>query len=467
MLVSIILARILSPSDYGLIAITSIFIGLSEILIDGGFSTAIIRKNNVDEKDYGIALVSSLSLATVLYLVLFFLAPFISKYFNEPALIAVLRVISLTMFVQAFSVIRIGYINRNLQFKLLFQCNLISGIISGLMGILAALFGLGIWALVIQRLFQQLISTVLLFKKIEIKYKIRGSFSQLQDLLSFGFGVVGSSLLNYVGSYIYNLVIGKRFSATELGYYDKGAQLPMQFSLYTFGAMSSVLLPTLSSYQDDLAKVKHIVRKIVRMTGYLIFPLMIGMMVTAEDLIVLLLTSKWLPALRIMQYACIYYITTPFMLINVQVFFALGRSKLRIKTELIRLGLQVLSLLGLGLLAGSTINVLALANALIAVLIAVLSFYETRKLIDYSWKEIAGDLMKPALAGMLMGVLVFFLEWLLTPQLHSVPLIIFVLKVGGGILAYYVLSRILRIQELSEVKKLAERLLTKGENSEK
>ena len=286
MVVSIVLARWLLPSDYGLIALTTVFTNLSDILIDGGFSTALIRKETVDDYDYSAVFSVSSSMSIFLYAVLFFAAPFVAGYYAEPQLTIVLRVIGFTFFIQAFTAVRNGIVNRNMQFKLLFYCNSTASIVSGAIGIVAAYMGYGVWALVAQRLTQQLALTVLLFIKVKWKISWKFNLGRIKEMLKFSLGVVGSSLLNYLGGNIYSVVIGKKYSVTDLGYYNKGEQLPMQFSLYTFGAMSNVLLPTISSCQNDLERVKHIIRKVVVMTSFLIMPLMAGLAITSKEVIV-------------------------------------------------------------------------------------------------------------------------------------------------------------------------------------
>ena len=333
-IVSLLLARILLPSDYGIIAITTIFTSLSDVLIDGGFSTTLIRKKQVDKLDYNCVLLASFGIASVLYIVLFFSAPFISNYYGEELLIPVLRVIGLMLFIQAFSATRNAIIHREMRFKLLFYCNMIGSIVSGVLGIIAAITGLGVWALVIQQLSQQIIVTILLFSNLHWKLEWKFEVNRFKEIFKFSTGVMGASLLSYAGSSLYNLVIGKKYSVTDLGYSDKGSQLPMQISLYTFSAMSSVLLPTLSSHQDELKIFKRILRKVIRMTAFIVFPLMIGMATMSKEIIVVLLTEKWIPAVPIMQFSCVYYAATPFMLINVQAFYALGHGFLSIKLDM-------------------------------------------------------------------------------------------------------------------------------------
>lgn len=447
--ISVVLARLLMPEDYGVIALTAVFTNLSDILIDSGFSTALIRKEKINEGDYCCALTISFSIALVLYICLFFLAPFAAEYYHEPMLTAVLRVISISLFLQAFTAVRTAVVNRNMQFKLLSICNASSSLISGIIGIIAAYLGLGVWALVIQRLLMVFIANVMLFAKVKLKIKPRFELATIKELASFSIGVVSSSLLNYAGGSLYSLVIGRKYSVTDLGYYEKGGQLPMQASLYTFGAMSSVLLPTIASYQNDLEKIKHIIRRIVRMTSYLIFPMMIGMLLVSKELMVFLFTEKWLPATNMMKSFCIYYLATPFMLINVQVFFAVGKSMLRVKTEIIRLVLMAVGLGVFGFILDWDVNGIAIVAAVIAVLSALATFYETRKLIGYRWMEVAKDIALPLGMTLFMAVVIGFVSETAFARSLSNTLAL-LLKVGIGVVSYVALSALFKVQEFKE-----------------
>ena len=451
MIVSIVLARILLPSDYGLIALTTVFTNLSDILIDAGFSTTLIRKETVDDYDYSAVFSVSSSMAAVLYVILFFSAPYVANYYTSPDLTLVLRIVGLTFFLQSFSAVRNGIVNRNMQFRLLFICNTSASIVSGVIGIAAAYKGFGVWALVIQRLTQQLVSTAILFIKVKWKISWKFDWLRIKQMLSFSMGVVGSSLLYYFGGNIYSVAIGKKYSVTDLGYYDKGDQLPRQFSLYTFGAMSSVLLPTISSSQSDLERVKHIIRKVVGMTSFLIMPLMVGTALVSREMIILLVTDKWLPSVRIMQCACLSYLATPYMLINIQVFFALGKSQLRVKTEIIRLIMLAFGLLIFGFVLDCSMNVLALVGAVITVLIALVTYYEAQKLINYRLREVLKDMWKPAVASIAMGAVILTVG-VVHPIISNIVSLGF--KIVTGVVVYGVCAIVLKIPELKDITDL-------------
>lgn len=460
LLFSIFLARLLSPGDYGLMALTVVFTNLSDILIDGGFSTTLIRKKEVSDSDYSSVWLISMATAATLYTLLFFLAPAISRYYAQPQLTAVLRVIALVLFLQAFSSVRIAYVTRNLRFKLLFQCNLAGTALSGVLGIGAAVSGWGVWALVLQRLSQQLLVTALLLWRLRWKMPWKFRLQTVRQMLRFSTGVVASSLVSYFGSSIYSLIIGKRYSVTELGYYDKGGQLPTQISLYTFGAMSHVLLPTLAAYQSEPEKMKQVIRRVVQMTAYLIAPMMVGLALVAEETVILLFTEKWLPVVPILRWNCLYYFATPFMLINVQVFFALGRSGKRVKTELIRLALLTLGALVFGVILGRSVTELALLCAVVAVISEFLTALDVRTMVAYRLRERFRDLWIPCLSALVMGAGVLAADVGFLETAVSSPVLSLLAKILLGVAIYGGLSLLWKPQGFREITALLKRRRT-------
>ena len=449
MIVSIILARILSPDDYGLLALTAVFTSLADVLIDGGMSTALIRKKEVSDGDYSAVFAISSTTAAILYAVLFIAAPYVANYYDSPILASVIRVMGLVFFIQAFTVVRNGIVNRNMQFKLLFRCNMVSSIASGALGIVCALVGVGVWALVVQRLSQQAILTILLFCKIKWVIRWRFDLSRIQEMLGFSIGVLGTSLLSYIGNNIYNVVIGKRLSIANVGYYEKGYQLPMQFSLYTFGAMSSVLLPTLSKSQDDMIRFKRITRKVAGMTAFLVFPLMIIMLLCSKELICLLFTEKWLPSLHTMQIMALYYITVPFLLLNTQVLYSLGRSGARAKIEALRVLLIVVSVIVVSLAADASLEMFVASNLTVAIIVLVASYLPVRKLLGYSIIEVLEDVGFPALFSVVLGVVAWLVGSAIPVGSYFVSLCA---KTGVGLVCYIGLSALFRLPYIKEIE---------------
>lgn len=459
MIISIILARILLPEDYGVIALTAIFLNLSDILIDGGFSTTLIRKKDVDDCDYSCVLAVSFLIATILYLFFFIISPYVANYYGEPLFSSVLRVLGLTVFIQAFTVTRTAIVNRNMQFKVLCYCNIVASIISGIAGIIAAYIGAGVWAIVIQRLLQNALTTGLLLVKVKFKIKWQLSFERLKQIINFSIGVVSASLLYFVTNNMYSAVIGKRYSVIDLGYYSKGNQLPEQMSLYTFSAVSGVLLPTISSYQDDLGRVKYIIRKVTAFSTYIIFPLMVGMILTSEELIVLLLTAKWKPAVSVMIGSCIYYIGMPFTLMNSQVYYALGHSFMKFRVEIIRFIMMVLGLIIGSFLKNWKISQLATISGVIMIITAIISAYEAGKILHYSFKEMIFDIRNSILCTIAMAVAVWLSGTLLCEAGITGEALLLVVKVIVGVVIYLLLSIALKVDSYYEIKKSLWRII--------
>ena len=454
MVVSIILARILMPQDYGVIALTTIFLNLSDILIDGGFSTTLIRKKDVDDCDYSCVLIVSFSMATLLYIIFFCISPLVANYYEEPMFSPVLRVLGLTVFIQAFTATRTAIVNRNMQFKFSCYCNIASSIISGVAGIVAAYAGLGVWAIVIQRLLQNALLTIFLFIKVEFKIKWQIRINRLKEIVKFSIGVVSASLLYFVANNMYSAVIGKRYSVTDLGYYSKGNQLPEQISLYTFSAVSGVLLPTISSYQDDIDRVKYIIRKVTAFSTYIIFPLMIGMMLTSEELIVLLLTEKWKSAAPVMVGCCIYYIGMPFTLMNSQIYYALGHSFMKLKVEIIRFFMMAIGLILGSFILNCNISQLSIIGGCIMLVAAVISAYEAGKMLHYTFREMIMDIIKPVICTGVMSIAVR-LAGTITDSAGIVGVFIpLIIKIAIGVTVYIIMSVILKADGFYEVKNI-------------
>lgn len=450
LVISVVLARLLTPDDYGLIALTTVFTNLSEILIDAGFGTALIRKKEADDEDFACVFTISCGISAVLYVILFFAAPFVSGYYERPELTDVLRVMSLVLFIQAFASTRNAFVNRNMQFKLLMKCNMVAAVISGAAGITMAYLGMGVWALVLQRLLQQLIITVLLFIKVKWKPKLKFDSEKFKNLFGFSAGVIGASLVNYVENCVNSLVVGKHYSVSDLGYVDKATILPEQISLNSFGAMTNVLLPTVSSYQSDIDRLRLVIRKVVRYTSYVMLPVMLGMLVVSREAIIVLFTEKWLPSASMMQFICIYYIATPLMLIDVQIFFGLGHSNIRLKTEIYRIIFILAGVVLCCFVFDLEIKYLLMTNAIAAGLGTLVTHLEVKKLIGYTLTDRLKDTYKSLISALVMCAVVMGAKYILNRfAFPAIVLLIIEIAIGG--LSYMLMSVLLKIDVFKEL----------------
>ncbi len=446
LIVSIVLARLLIPEDYGVIALTSVFISFTDILIQGGFSTALIRKENVNEDDYGTVLTTSIIIAAVLYGIIFFCAPFISKIYESQILCPVLRIVSLNLFCQAFSAVRTAVISREMKFKTLFACSISSTAVSGIIGIIFAYLNFGVWALVAQQLIQQFFLTLILYFKVKIKIKFIISKRSIMEMFPFSIKILLSSLLSFIGDSMYSLAIGKVYSVDDLAYYQKGSQIPCELSLHTFSAISSVFLPVFSSYKTNFEKLNDVFGRVVNVMCYIIFPMMAGLCLTADSFIEILLTSKWLGSVNILRWFCLYYTATPIMLINVQLHFAVGKSETRIKTEIIRIILMISSFIILMALH-SQLTVTVAVVSIIQVIIAVLITVMTSHTIGFNINNIAKNILTTVVSVAIMCLGTYMVDCIRFTNVFTE----FFVKVVCGILIYWVCSLCFKSKAYNEV----------------
>ena len=445
MMVSIILARLLMPEAYGVIALTTVFINLTDILIQAGFATTLIRKEKVTDEDYSTVLCISVISATVLYAIIFFSAPYIADIYKTPQLTSVLRVLSLTIFCQAFAAVRTAAITRAMRFRTLFVCTIISNILSGTIGIVLAVLGYGVWALVFQQLSYHVLLTIILFFTVRIRYTFHVSKNSIQEIVPPSLKILSSSLLSFSGDSLYSVAIGKVYSLKELGYYDKGALFPRSFSLYTFSAVSNVFLPVFASYQNDYDKLNSIFRRVLNVSCYIIFPMMAGLSMIAEPLVSVVLTDKWLPVVGILRWSSLYYVATPIFLANVQLHFAIGRNATRIKAEIFRISLMIVMFIGLMIAKVSVITISAIL-ALIQIIVAVYMMIETQRATGYKIRNTLVDILPSTISVICMCVCIYAVSFI-----PASNLVLLMVEILVGAVVYLLTSKLFKNKAYQEL----------------
>lgn len=396
LIISTILARMLLPEAYGIVALTTVFITFADIFIQNGFNVALVRKKEVSEDDYSTIMVLSLLFTTVLYLIFFFFAPTIAEFYKTPELRDVLRILTLLLFFRAVSTVIRAKGTRELHFREMSAVTVVENIVAGIMGLFVAYKGLGVWALVVQQLFAAILDMILLSFVFRWKYRISFHLKTVKEMLSFTLGVLGSSFLDFLGNNANSLVVGKAYSSTELGYMNRGNMYPEVIGLNTYNAINSVLLPTLASRQNDREAMRSVVRKVISLTEYILLPMMIGLIGISKNFIVVLLTEKWMPCHKIMICSCIVYLINPVRSIGYNVFYALGESKITIKIESTRSAAMLVNLLLTIIILRKSIYVLAGINLLVAFLTAFLTQLYVRKSIGYTFREFFEDVLPSA-----------------------------------------------------------------------
>lgn len=456
-IVQIVLARLLLPSDYGMIAIVSIFIILATVFVQNGFNTALIQKKKVSDTDYSSVFYLSFVVAGLLYALLFFIAPLIARFYDQPQLVPVLRVLSLTLFFGAFNSIQNAVIARAMQFKKLFFSSLGAIVISGGVGIVIAYKGYGVWALVAQQITNQLLITIILWATVSWRPKLLFSLSRVKGLFSFGWKLLVSSLIDRLYMNIRSLIIGKIYNTAMLGFYNRGKQFPELLVHNVNGSIQSVLLPALSQHQDNKKRVKEMVRRSISMSCFVITPVMFGLAAVAQPLVTILLTEKWLPVVPFLQIFCVAYIFWPIHTTNLQAINALGRSDIYLKLEIIKkiIGIVILLVtIPLGVYA------IALGMLLSGVIGMFINAYPNKKLLGYRYREMLKDIMPSFLLSAVMGCVVYSIQWL-----GLVTWLTLIIQLIAGVGIYVLLVNLFRIssyhyllQTLKDMRKRKQRL---------
>ena len=407
--VQIVLARLLVPNDYGIIALISIFITISNVFVQSGFNTALIQKKDANEVDFSSVFYLSLFVASLLYLLIFFNAPFMAAFYGAPQLISVIRVLSITLFFGVFNSIQNAVVSRNMQFKMLFYSSLGAISVSGIVGIALAYAGFGVWALVAQQLTNQFISTVILWFTVKWRPKLIFSFERVKGLFSYGWKLLMSSLIDTLYMNVRTLLIGKIYNPAMLGFYNRGDQFPQIIVNNIDGSIQSVMFPTLASQQDNRQRVKDMMRRSIVTSTFLVLPMMTGLAVIAEPLVKILLTAKWLPCVPFLQIACASYALFPIHTANLQAINALGRSDIFLKLEIIKKTVG-LTILGVSIYFG--VYAIAIGMLVSEIIDTFINTYPNLKLVNYSYKEQWIDIMPSLLLSLVMGAVIYFINYI-------------------------------------------------------
>ncbi len=434
----IILARLLLPDDYGVVAIVTVFITIANVFIQSGFNTALIQKKQVDDLDYSSVFYLSLTVALILYILLFFLSPLIAKFYNKEILINVIRILSLTLFLGAINSIQSAVISRSLSFKKYFYGSLTSVIISGIIGIFLAYLNYGVWALVFQQLLNMFLFTIILWFTVKWRPKLIISFKRLKTLFSYGWKLLCSSLIDTVYRNIYDLIIGKVYNSSTLAYYNRGKQFPNIIAINIDGTISTVMLPTLSIKQDNKKDLKKMVRRSIVTSSFFLFPMMIGLIVTADSIVSILLTDRWINCIPFIQILSISYALWPIHTANLQAINAIGRSDIYLKLEIIK---KIFGIFVLLITVKFGVYIMAIGQAFTSITSTFINAYPNKKLLNYSYFEQIKDILPSLVISILMGVIVYFVKFLALSKI-----LILLLQIILGIIIYFSFAKIFNFE---------------------
>ncbi len=452
-IVTIVLARLLLPEMYGTIALVTVFLRIMQVFIDSGMGNALIQKKNVDDTDFSTVFYFNLVVCSVLYVLMFFIAPVIAKFYNDLSLVPVIRVLSLVLLISGVKNIQQAYVSRNMLFKRFFFATLGGTIVAAVLGIWMAYRGYGVWALVAQQLTNAAIDTLILWITVRWRPKLVFSFQRLKGLFSYGWKLLASGLLDVVYNDLRQLIIGKLYSSSHLAYYNKGEQFPRLFVSNVNVSIDSILFPVMSRNQDSAVSVKNMTRKAIKLSTYIMAPFMMGMAFCSKTIVTLLLTEKWLDCVPFMCIFCITYMFYPIHTANLNAIKAMGRSDLFLKLEIAKkvVGLMILfSTMWFGVMA------MAYSLPLSTLLCMIINAYPNKKLLKYSFLEQMKDILPGILLAVFMGVCVYFVQWL--PLNDWLTLLIQVIL---GALIYIGGSKLFQLEAFSYIVSVAKGYLHK------
>lgn len=407
--VSIVLARILTPEDYGQVALITVFTTIMQVFVDSGLGTALIQKKNADDLDFSSVFYFNFVVCLILYAVMFIAAPLIANFYNDNHLTAIIRVVSLIIIISGIKGIQQSYVSRNMLFKRFFYSTLGGTICSAVIGITLAYTGFGVWAIVAQQLSNTAIDTLILWLTVKWRPKKMFSWQRLRGLLAFGWKMLVSSLLDTIYNNIRSLIIGKMYSSSDLAYYDQGRKFPNVIVTNINTSIDSVLLPTMANSQDDRKRVKSMTRRAIKTSTYIMAPLMMGMAFCAEPIVKLILTDKWLPCVPFLQIFCITYMFYPIHTANLNAIKAMGRSDLFLKLEIEK------KIVGIVLLFTSIwFGIMAMAYSLLisSILSQIINSLPNCKLLNYGYLEQLKDIFPGITIAIFMGICVKIIGFL-------------------------------------------------------
>lgn len=438
---SIVLARLVAPSEYGLIAMLTIFIAIAQSFVDSGFSSALVQKKNRTETDFSTVFYFNIAISLLVYIVLFLSAPYIALFYKEPLLELVCKWMGLGLIIQGLSVVQIAKLTVLLDFKTQAKASLIAVIISGLLGVCLAYYGYGVWALLVQSLVNNLLNTFFLWVFTKWIPKLIFSWHSLKTLFSFGSKLLLSGLLHTVYINLYTLVIGRKYSTIDVGYFNQSSLFARFPSVSLMAIISRAIYPIQCEIKDEKELLYSSFFQYLRMSCYIIFPIMTGIAVVARPLILVLLTDKWLPMSDLLSVLCLAYMWNPIMVLNNQILNVMGRSDYFLKSEIIK---KIVGILILIVTIPFGLKVICIGIFVYNIFDMIIIIYYSKKVINIGYLKQFKSISPIFFLSVAMGGVVYLFLLFISNiyiQLFSSILI--------GIFVYISLSKIFKIKEFN------------------
>lgn len=452
-IVSIILARILIPEDYGTVALVYVFIAIFDIFVNAGLGSALIQKKDADDTDFSTVFFANICFCIVLYLICFVSAPVISHFYSKPELTPMLRICGIMLIISGVKNVQTAFVSKTMQFKRFFFATLGGTLFSAIVGIVMANRGYGAWALIVQNLTNNAIDTIILWISVKWRPKLLFSVNRLKGLFAFGWKMLATAVINTIYNKLRTLIIGRVYTSEDLAFFNRGNHWPNLIVENANTAFDSVLFPSLSNIQDDIDQVRRMTRRAIKVSSYVIMPLMVGLAACAEPVVSIVLTDKWLPSVHFMRVFCFTYALYPIHTANINAIKAMGRSDIMLKLEIIK---KIIGIIAVLVTMFISVQAMALSLLFISISELFINSWPNKRLLKYAFGDQIKDLLPQILLAFFMGGSVYCVSFLGLKDILTL-----VIQVPLGILVYVGGSVLFRIDSFCFCKETVLSLLKK------
>ncbi len=438
--IGIILARILDPSDYGIVSMITVFTAILQVFVDSGLGNALIQKKDADQVDFSTVFYTNIVFCLIIYTIVFCIAPLVERFYNMPGMCAMMRALGITVLIAGVKNIQQAYVSRHLMFKKFFFATLAGTIGAGVLGIFLAYHGFGAWALICQSLFNLIVDTIILWVTVRWRPIRAFSFERLKGLFSYGWKLLVSHLIDTGYNNLRSLIIGKVYSASDLAFYTKGRTYPNLVVTNINNSIDSVLFPAMAKEQDNRDTLRGLMRRAIKISVFLMAPAMMGLAAVAPTVVRLLLTEKWLPCVPFLRIFCTAYMFQPIHTSNLNAIKAMGRSDMVLKLEIIKKCIGFLTII-----VCIKWGVLAMAYSLLVtnVISQIINSSPNKRLLQYGYLQQIRDILPSILLAAGMGLIIQLLPRLGLPV---IPLL--ALQVAVGAVIYFAGAKLFKIDSL-------------------
>lgn len=452
--VTLIIARILEPQAYGMVAIISAFTTILFVFVDSGLANALIQKKNVDNIDFSTVFYTNIIFCSVLYMLLFFCAPLFATFYSEPQMTGFIRVAGITLILSSIKNVQQAYVAKNMLFKKFFYATLAGTVSSAVVGIGMAFNGCGTWALIVSGLVNNTIDMIVLWMTVKWRPEKVFSLKRLKGLFSYGSQILAANVFQAIYSNIYQLIIGKLYTSADLAYYDRGKTIPNLITTNIDDSINSVLLPVMSESQEHKEDVKGIIKRALKINMYIMTPILVGVAAVAEPLIKIILTEKWIGAVVYLEIFCIYQVFRPIATANLGAMKAVGRSDLFFKLEIWKDSLGIIILL---LTMRQGVLVIALGVLGHSFLCQFINASPSKKLFDYGFEKQLIDILPTLILSGVMFIVVYPIKYI---GLNNI--LVLVIQIIIGVATYVIGSYLFKFETFYYVINLVNEWLKKG-----